>query len=99
MEMEELMAQARELQDKVSAAQEKLNTVRIKGVAQDGACVMDMTGKYDLIGLKLSDEVVSQGAVAVSRAVTAAYRDAKEKIDKIIDEIMGDATQGMSLPN
>ena len=98
MDMEALMAQASALQEKVSAAQEKLGDMHIKGIAEDGACIIDISGKYDLFDLKIREDVLSRGAEAVAELVVAAYRDAKAKADAKIDEVMGEATAGMPMP-
>ena len=98
MDMESLMAQAAELQNKVAAAQEQLAKTVIKGIAPNGACIVDMTGKYDVLKLTINPDVLSQGADAVAAVVLSAYRDAKVKADSIIDKVMGDATAGIPLP-
>ena len=98
MDIEQLMAQAKQLQDKVSAAQEKLAHTKITGMASGGACIVEMTGKYDLLSVKLREDISGRNAKQISEIVMAAFRDAKSKADSIIDEVMGDATAGMPLP-
>ncbi len=98
MDMNALMAQAAELQAKVANAQEQLAKTIVKGIADNGACIVDMTGKYDLVKLTIRPDVLSQGASAVERVLMAAYRDAKQKADAIIDQVMGNATAGIPLP-
>ncbi|MDE6481219.1 MAG: YbaB/EbfC family nucleoid-associated protein [Alphaproteobacteria bacterium] len=98
MDMESFMAQARELQDRVSAAQDLLDKTTVRGISNDGACIVTMTGKYDLKDFKISDALAAAGAEAIADAVTAAFRDAKAKADATIDKIMGDATAGMPMP-
>lgn len=97
--MEALMAQASELQSKVAAAQEKLGTMRVKGLATGGACIVDMSGKYDILGVTINPKILTDGAPAVESAVMSALRDAKDKADKLIDDVMSDATAGMPMPN
>lgn len=96
--MDALMAQAAELQNKVAVAQEQLAKTVVKGIVADGACIVDMTGKYDLVKLTIRPDVLSRGADAVADIVAAAYRDAKQKADVMIDKVMGDATAGIPLP-
>ena len=96
--MESLMAQAAELQNKVAAAQESLAKTVVKGLASNGACIIDMTGKYDLVKITIKPELLSHGADVVADVVSAAYRDAKQKADDLIDRVMGDATNGVELP-
>lgn len=98
MDMEALMAQAAELQNKVAAAQDRLAQTTVKGIADNGACIIDMTAKYDMLGVVIRPDVLSLGAEAVSDAVLSAYRDAKQKADVIIDRVMGDATAGIPMP-
>jgi len=98
MDMENLMAQAAELQNKVAAAQETLASMRVSGIAENGACVITMSGKYDLVGLAIRPDVLARGADAVAALVAAAYNDAKAKADAMIDDVMGAATAGMPIP-
>ncbi len=98
MDMETLMAQAAELQNKVAAAQEKLAQTTVKGIAGNGACIVDMTGKYDVLKITIHPTVLQHGADVVSANVLAAINDAKTKADEIINQVMGEATAGMPMP-
>ena len=98
MDMESLMAQATQLQNKVAAAQEQLAKTIVKGIANNGACIIDMTGKYDMVKITINPNILTQGADAVAETVMAAYTDAKAKADATIDRVMGDATAGVPLP-
>ena len=95
MDMEQLMAQAKQLQENVAAAQEKLSGMTVRGIAGNGDVIVTMTGKYDVTDLIISD---SLNGAAVRDAVLAALRDAKVKADEIIDKVMSDATAGMPMP-
>ncbi len=98
MDMDALMEQARQLQDKVAAAQDLLDKTVVKGIAGAGDVIIDMSGKYDLIKMTINPDVVARGTDAITDAVMAAYRDAKAKADAAIDRVMGDATAGMPMP-
>lgn len=98
MDMESLMAQASELQSKVADAQEKLGNMHVKGLARGGACIIDLSGKYDILGVTINPKLMNDGVAAVENAVFDAFRDAKAKADKLIDDVMADATAGMPLP-
>ena len=98
MDMESLMAQASELQSKVADAQEKLASMRVKGLASGGACIVDMSGKYDINSVTINPKLLNDGVAAVEEAVLMAFRDAKQKADKLIDDVMSDATAGMPIP-
>ncbi len=95
--MESLMANAQNMQAKIAAAQDSLASMHVKGIAGDGAVVVDMTGKYDLVSVTINPNVLSRGETVVSELVADAYRDAKEKADVLIDEVMTKVTGGFSL--
>ena len=97
MDMETLMANAKNLQAKIAEAQESLGKMRVKGISGNGAVIVDMTGKYDLISVTINPDILSRDAGTVSELVADAYRDAKQKADTLIDEIMTKASGGMSL--
>lgn len=96
MDMETLMAQAQDLQTKISSAQDELAQKRVKGIAGDGAVVVDMTGKYDIISVNINPKAMSVDALTLSQMVADAYRDAKEKADILIDKTMSAITGEMS---
>ena len=96
MDMESLMAQAKDLQTKISAAQDSLATMHVKGISENGAVVVDMTGKYDVASVVVSDEILSFGSAKVSELVKEAYKDAKSKADILIDKVMSEITGGTS---
>ena len=98
MDMESLMAQAADLQSKVASAQAQLAKTVVKGIAAGGACIVDMTGKYDLVKMTVAPELLTRGADVVADVISAAYRDAKSKADDLIDKVMGEATNGVQLP-
>ena len=98
MDLNEMMAQAKELQAKVGAAQDALSKVTVKGLAGNGACIVEMTGKYDLVNVIISDDAMKKSAKELSKIVADAFIDAKAKADAIIDKTMSDATAGVNLP-
>jgi DNA-binding protein YbaB len=96
MDMESLMAQAQSLQSKIAAAQDSLANMHVKGIAENGAIVVDMTGKYDVVSVAVRDEILSLGGAKVAQLVQAAYTDAKNKADVLIDKTMSEITGGVS---
>ena len=90
--MEALMAQAHSLQEKIASAQESLAQMHVKGIAENGAVIVDMTGKYDIVSVTISDNILELGATKVSELVTLALKDAKNKADVLIDKTMSTIT-------
>lgn len=96
MDMETLMAQAQDLQSKISAAQDSLANMTVKGIAENGSVVVSMTGKYDIISVIVRPETLALGADKVSELVTNAYKDAKAKADVLIEKTMSAVTGSLS---
>lgn len=94
--METLMAQAQSLQTKISAAQDSLATMHVKGIAENGMVVVDMTGRYDVVSVKIDESALSDGVQKLSEMVATAYQDAKTKADVLIDKTMSAITGSMS---
>ena len=96
MDMEELMANAQNLQMKISAALDALALQHVKGIADNGNVVIDMTGKYDVVSVDIKPSALGQGAEVLSKMVFDAYKDAKQKADALIDKTMSAITGGLS---
>ena len=88
MDMETLMAQAQDLQSKISAAQDSLANMTVKGIAENGSVIVSMTGKYDVLSVVIKPETLSLGVDKVSTLIKNAYQDAKEKADALIEKTM-----------
>jgi len=98
MDLNDMMAQAKQLQSRVRDAQDALSDVRVKGLAGNGAVIVEMTGKYDIVNVTISDDAMKNDAKTLSKIVAQAFLDAKAKADAIIDKTMSAATAGMNLP-
>ena len=98
MDLNEMMAQAQDLQARVRDAQESLNNVRVKGLSKNGAVIIEMTGKYDVTNVIISDNAMTLSAQELANIVQNALQDAKDKADVIINKTMLDATGGVELP-
>lgn len=98
MDMKALMDQAKQLQSKVSDAQEQLGKTSVKGIAGNGMAIVEMSGKYDLVKLTLNPDLLKEDLETMTALISAAFNDAKSKADDLIDKVMSTATAGMPLP-
>lgn len=98
MDMNQLMQQAKELQEKVANAQAALGEMVIKGIAANGLAIVELDGKYNLKKLTLAPDLFKETPDDIAAIISAAFSDAKAKVDATIDKVMGDATGGMQLP-
>lgn len=92
MDMESLMSQAKDLQTKISLAQDSLANMQVKGIGGNGMVVVTMTGKYDILSVVIQPEAMLKNATDLSTFVMAAYTDAKGKADILIEKTMSAVT-------
>ncbi len=98
-EIGNLMKQAREMQGKMKEMQDQIAQMRFEAEAGAGAVQATVTGKFELVGLKISPESVQSGDVElledlVKAAVAAAQKKAAEGVRAEMQKITG----GMNLP-
>ncbi len=98
MDLNEMLAQAKDLQARVAGVQDDLANITVKGLAGNGACIVEMTGKYDIVNVIISPDAMKNDAETLSKIVRDAFLDAKGKADTVINEKMSQATAGVNLP-
>ena len=98
MNFDDMLAQAKDLQARVANVQDDLAKITVKGLAGNGACIVELTGKYDIVDVTISPDAMKNDAETLSKIVAQAFSDAKAKVDAIIDEKMSAATAGVNLP-
>ena len=98
MNFDDMLAQAKDLQARVANVQDDLAKITVKGLAGNGACIVELTGKYDIVDVTISPDAMKNDAETLSKIVAQAFSDAKGKADAIIDEKMSAATAGVNLP-
>ena len=95
MDMEQLMAQAQDLQSKITAAQDSLSQQQVRGIGGNGNVIITMTGKYDVLSVVINPSAMESDAQMLSQYVMDAYVDAKLKADDLIEKTMGTITGSM----
>ncbi len=95
MDMEQLMAQAQDLQSKITAAQDSLSQQQVRGIGGNGNVIITMTGKYDVLSVVINPSAMESDAQMLSQYVMDAYVDAKSKADDLIEKTMGAITGSM----
>lgn len=94
-----LMKQAREMQQKIAAAQEQLDREEVTGEAGAGLVSVTMTAKGEIKGIKLDPTIlVPSEAEVVEDLIVAASADARRKAEAVQQRVMKDAAGGLQLP-
>lgn len=101
--MEEMLAAAQQaaetIQAQMGAAQAKLDTVEVEGVAGGGLVRVHATAKGRIRRVEIDETLLQPSEKQmVEDLVTAAINDARVKADAASNEEMSKMTQGLPLP-
>ena len=97
--MNQIIKQAQKMQDDMKALQEELDSTEYEGMSGSGVVKATVTGKHDVVGLKIDASVVDPEdiemledlvAAAVNDAISKAKKDSEERIEKV--------TGGLNVP-
>ncbi|TDI66828.1 MAG: YbaB/EbfC family nucleoid-associated protein [Alphaproteobacteria bacterium] len=97
--LSQMMKQAQEMQAKMQDMQARLDEAEVTGVAGAGLVTVTLSGKGTLRKIHIDRSVVDADDVALLEdLVTAAFNDAKTKMDAMVAEKMSEITGGLQLP-
>lgn len=95
----QIMKQAQAMQKKMAEMQEKLANTEFVGAAGGGSVEITISGKADLLKVKIAPELVDKDEVEVLEdLIVAAFNDAKKKADSSSESDLSGAMGGLSLP-
>ena len=103
MDMNEMMAAAQaaaaRIQEQMTAAQAKLDTIEVEGVSGGGMVKVVATAKGRIRRVTIDESLLRPSEKQmVEDLVAAAFNDARTKADAASNEEMGKVTQGLPLP-
>jgi DNA-binding YbaB/EbfC family protein len=97
--LSQMMKQAQEMQTKMQEMQARLDEAEIIGTSGGGLITVTLTGKGTLRKLKIDPSLVDPDDVAILEdLITAAFNDAKTKVEAFVAEKMSEVTGGLQLP-
>ncbi|MCZ6447499.1 MAG: YbaB/EbfC family nucleoid-associated protein [Alphaproteobacteria bacterium] len=97
--LSQMMKQAQEMQAKMAEIQARLDEAEITGAAGAGLITVTLSGKGTVRRIHIDPTVVDADDVAVLEdLITAAFNDAKIKMDALVAEKMSEVTGGLQLP-
>jgi DNA-binding YbaB/EbfC family protein len=99
MDLNAIMQQAREMQEKMAKIQEDLAAKTITGSAGGGMVSVTATGKGDILSITIEDELITPGEKEMLQdLIAAATNDAIRKSRELTKQEMGSLTGGMQIP-
>ncbi len=101
--MEEMLAAAQQaaetIQQQMSDAQAKLDTIEVEGVAGGGLVRVHATAKGRIRRVEIDESLLAPSEKQmVEDLVTAAFNDARTKADQASNTEMAKLSQGLPLP-
>ena len=99
MNMEDIMKQAQQFQQRMGQVQEELASQTITSSVGGGMVTATVNGKHELLSLTIEKEVINpDDAVMLQDLVVAAVNDAMNKATEMAQSEMGKLTGGLNIP-
>jgi hypothetical protein len=93
------MRQVQQIQQKMMKMQEELEATQFTGTAGGGAVTITMSGKWEIIAVKIDPEAFSADDIEeLEVMVKAAAKDAFDKVTEAQQKLVSSATGGLRIP-
>lgn len=98
MNIQQIMKQAQQMQQKLQANQDKMKSTNFEGFAGGENVKVIMNGEYVLQNISINKDVVDpEDKELLEDLIKVAINDCVEKITKATNDSMSDATGGLNL--
>ena len=99
MNLQKIMQQAQEMQEKMVKMQDQLADEEVTGTSGGGMVEATVTGKGEVKNIKIDPEAVdAEDLSLLEDLIVAALNDGKAKAEELAQKQMSDMTAGMPLP-
>ncbi|MCH3942899.1 MAG: YbaB/EbfC family nucleoid-associated protein [Atopobiaceae bacterium] len=99
MNMQQMMKQARKMQEQLAVAQDKLKDIEVSASAGGGMVKVTATGEMTVTSISIDPEAIDPDDVELLQdMVLAAVNDALAQAQEAANRQMGAVTGGMSIP-
>lgn len=99
MNLQKMMKQAQQMQQKIADMQSQMEMFEADGSAASGMVTTRLNGKNQMLKMTIDPSLLKpEEKEILEDLIIAAYRDARDKIDSHFADSMGSVTGGMDLP-
>jgi hypothetical protein len=98
VDIDNLMKQAQQMQEKMTSLQEQAQAREVIGESGAGLVRVTMTGRHDVVEVKLDASVLTEDKEFLEDLLAAAVNDAVRKVDVGSKDMLSSLTGGMNLP-
>jgi hypothetical protein len=97
--MQNLVKQAQSMQNKMAKVQQELETYRVNGTAGGGMVTAVVSGKMELVEIKINKEVVNPEDIEMLQdLIVAAVKEGQKKATDHSQREMEKVTGGLAIP-
>ena len=97
-DLNELMKQARQMQEQFQNTQEELANLIVSGESGAGLVRDDMNGRHDVVKVELNESLLSEEKDVIEDLLAAAVNDAVRKLEDKKKESLGGMAGNFSMP-
>jgi DNA-binding YbaB/EbfC family protein len=97
-DLNELMKQAKQMQEQFQKAQQDLASKVVEGESGAGLVKISMNGKHDVTSVNIDASLMQEAKDVVEDLIAAAINDAVRKIEDSNKATLGGMAGGMKLP-
>ena len=98
MDINNLMKQAQQMQEKMTKMQEQAASIEVTGESGAGMVKVVMTGRHDVRKVMLDPSLLKEEKEFLEDLLAAAVNDAVRKVEAQAKTAMSSMTGGMDLP-
>ncbi|MBL4819952.1 MAG: YbaB/EbfC family nucleoid-associated protein [Gammaproteobacteria bacterium] len=97
-DLNELMKQAKEMQQQMQKAQDEALNIVVEGESGAGMVKVQMTGRHDVKKIDLADNLFEEDREVIEDLIASAVNDAVRKVEDKNKHTLSGMTAGMKLP-
>ena len=94
----DMLSQAKKMQEKMSEVQENLKNIEVEGVSGGSLVKVTLKGDYEMKSIFVDKDAKKEKDEIINELIIAAYNDAKNKLKKKTSEEIAKATGMPNLP-
>jgi DNA-binding YbaB/EbfC family protein len=94
----EIMNQAKQMQEQMKKAQEELASKVVSGQSGAGLVAVSMNGRHDVLGVQIDASLMSEDKTVVEDLIAAAVNDAVQKVEDHNKSSLGNMAESLNLP-
>jgi DNA-binding YbaB/EbfC family protein len=98
MDINNLMKQAQQMQEKMKSIQDDLANTEVRGESGAGLVTVTMTGRHDVKAVELDESLFKESKEVMEDLIASAVNDAVRRVESNQKEKMSALTGGIPMP-